>query len=262
MPKNALRRIEWKQIAFGEKVSSGHDQIIELFTSGMIKTEKLVSPDNTPRFAFRLSKQGRAICTSIKFEDEDCLVVLSVDPEHKYDKTSGMAKDAASGLDQDLMTRFDPDSITCTSILKESVSGIETADGKMMVYSREQTVAANSITHVMDRATLTGIDYYIVNGLAGSGKTTVAHDILSQAKGKAIYLTKSIELVSTAKKTLNSDGAKTVEVSDEGAAAEDAPESKIQCLSYEQLISKKLFKYFPEFVNKVLADKKTHIITP
>jgi hypothetical protein len=50
-----------------------------------IKTEKLHSAADG-LFAFKTSKGGRAICTT----EKDKLIVLQVDPEHKYKNLSSI----------------------------------------------------------------------------------------------------------------------------------------------------------------------------
>ena len=182
MPKNNYVRHNWKAIAFHKDVPEDISQdILRKFETGIIKTEKLKKKGDSKQFAVKISKGGRLICTSHEVEDPNsgatvnCLIALHDDQKHDLDFSQSNVE-AKFNFKAD----FPKDRI---QKLTEVMSGIVTNDN-FIFYSKEQNKVAQSVDSIdlNSREFLSpGIKYYIVNGLAGSGKTTMAYDVLSTA---------------------------------------------------------------------------------
>ena len=61
------------------------EYIISKFQSDLLKTEKLTSLDDLPRFALRLNDKISAICT-IQKDRPTAIVVLEIMEDHNYSK--------------------------------------------------------------------------------------------------------------------------------------------------------------------------------
>lgn len=233
MPKNSYIRTDWEAIAFHTGISKEvQEQIREKFETGLIRTEKLESNGDSPQFAIKISKGKRVICTSHKVTSRDgqstknCLIALHEDLGHDFDFTQtqmeGKFKFNPKNFPKDHVSKLD-----------EVISGIAN-DDSFIFYSKEQNKVAQSIESI--DPTFHTQKYCIVNGLAGSGKTTMALDILSTAPRKgmeSVYLSKSPRLVEATKQTLTP--------SSKGEDANEDEATPTEFITYDSLVSDHIF---------------------
>ena len=188
-----------------------YDKIILKFNQGIIRTEKLYSPDDDyPRFAISITKQARIICTATTINGSYSLVVLEENLEHKdFETLRSMTK----GYVGDLLSK----STTATWInhkLPNLVTGA-LVNGKTIIYNRDQQHAQKKIQHSLEPRLYQDdlkVKAFSIKGDGGTGKTIMAFEILALAKAlgmKAVYLTQSHKLLAVAKKMMVGDIAKT-----------------------------------------------------
>jgi len=210
-----IRAHRWKNVAFANDISSeAKDDILSKFAEGLITTEQLQSPDKHPRFAIRLDKKTRVICTTKKIEQKDCLIVLNVDLKHNYSRNKTLNKGAAdkalAKLSLDSVDDSQSPDLSSYSIntMGQEIRAASYADGRVLVYSQEQAAAIDSFPTISSdtNSAEPQIATYVINGLPGSGKTSVVEQILTNSREEegteAMYITKSPSLVKATKAIL------------------------------------------------------------
>ncbi|MES2215102.1 MAG: hypothetical protein V4485_03675 [Pseudomonadota bacterium] len=250
--------------------------ILELFKTDNIRTEKLPNIGEHLLFSFRINDKVRAICTTTSVEDKgEFLVVLKVMEDHRYDRTLTNLQDS-SIIDNTLSSLNSKPSSNGDSAATASdqrahihhlgaspISIITTSDNKVLVLSKEQ-VSAIDRNNESGGAKPSTFDYYIINGLAGSGKTSIAEGILDKAHScglTTLYVTKSKRLVDSVSKEFTDSTSKSDTLEPEVAVAANVPDSGSDSrpdsgssessedtqspsfYTYEQLIAPSLMKY-------------------
>jgi Cdc6-like AAA superfamily ATPase len=205
MAKSAYLSFSCESIIFAPtSVSKAvYHKIMDKFSQETIRTEMLSSQDDYPRFALRLTKQERVICTAITINDIYSLVILEENLEHKtFDQCHSMSK----GYIERLCEKA-PISTWNSAKLSNTVTGA-LVNGKTIIYNHDQQHAKKMIKHSLDAGLYSDtqkIEYYFITGMPGTGKTIMALDILHQAKElgmRAVYITQSPRLLASAKKMM------------------------------------------------------------
>ena len=177
MGKEKFRAKTWSRVLVAPYITEEDFNLIhERVKYSQIKTEKL---SVYKLFAFKLSSSGRAICT-VK---GDSLIVLAVDHEHKYNLESINRNVAVEEF----------------KVIECSLSGV--IDNAMpIIYNAQQKATKLELKKDNTKK----LEWNILGGMPGSGKTTIGLDILtSYAKedpdGKYFYITKEQRLLEVAK---------------------------------------------------------------
>ena len=206
-------------------------KIISKFEGGRIKTEIL----SNGLMSFKLNDKARVICTSTKNESgEDCLVILEILAKHQYKRSPYVL--GTKTVDQEALKKIEivasthPEESNTQIKMQSPITGA-TISGKTIIISKTQSSIAE------DSDTASG--FYIVNGFAGSGKTTAAQMIINKAENsgrKVLYITELEGLVSYTKNQYEDstqdkgEGTETEEVEevDDPTAARSAPKKEVK----------------------------------
>ncbi|HJD58867.1 MAG TPA: ankyrin repeat domain-containing protein [Rickettsia endosymbiont of Ceroptres masudai] len=254
----------YKDITKLDKSSNDYylDQIITKFRESTIKTEKLCVNDNL--FAFRLNDKERIICTVTKYDNEECLVILDILPNHEYHRSKYLKK-------KDTIELFSHDiTIVASSIVNQR--SIKNAENKLPELPKICSAHINNKTIIVGKNQLEILEKEVyqptifkISGVAGSGKTTIAELLIYKNlnDNKILYVTKSAELVSDIQ---NRYEQALTNVIVESNQSKNLPQITFSTyltlcsdLIFKKLFSEDNFKNFNEYVSNKLRVSKEKI---
>lgn len=255
----------YKDITKLDKVSNDLylNKIITKFRESTIKTEKLYVNDNL--FAFRLNDKERIICTVIKYDNKDCLVILDILPNHEYH--------SSKYLNQKNTVELFPNDIKIVASSIANQGRFKNAEHKLSELPKICSARINNKTIIVGKNQLEILEKEIyqptifkISGVAGSGKTTIAELLIYKNlnDNKILYVTKSAELVSDIK---NRCEKALTNVIVENNPSKNLPQITFSTyltlcsdLIFKKLFSEDNFKNFNEYVNNKLKESKEKTI--
>ncbi|BET30673.1 hypothetical protein wCauBTS_12800 [Wolbachia pipientis] len=157
---------------------------------------KLIKGDgNIEYFRAKLSDSDRLLFTGIKIDNKDAFVILEVILNHDYHKSKFLTnREKIKNIE--IVDKNNEE-------ISDNVSTLEIEDAPQVSYLGKFITFSAKQEDIVERVKLP----LVINGAAGSGKTSVALESLKRIKekfegGKILYITKSENLVKESKKLL------------------------------------------------------------